>query len=157
MANLESQLTGNNINTWLAANSAAMTGSTGPQVALSLPKFTFKTSYDLSSTLSSMGMTLAFTPPGPTTVTGANFWNIDGTNNLYITEVVHQAYVDVDETGTTAAAATGVVLCPGCMAVMMPLPPIPFIVNRPFVFMIVDNTSNTVLFMGRVNDPLSTN
>jgi serpin B len=102
-------------------------------------------------------MTLAFTPPGPTTLTGANFWNIDGTNNLFISKVVHQAYVDVDETGTTAAAATGVVMvCPMCLAVSVPVI-IPFDVNRPFIFMIVDNTSNTVLFMGRVNDPLSPN
>lgn len=159
MTALENQMTGNNINTWLAANSSAMTATAAfNQAALSLPKFTFKTSYDLTNTLSSMGMPLAFTPPGPTTLTGADFWNIDGSNNLYITDVVHQAYVDVSETGTTAAAATGVGMgCKMCGAVMPTPQIIPFVVDHPFIFMIVDNTSNTVLFMGRVNDPLSTN
>ncbi len=157
MPALEGAMTGNNINSWLAANSALMTSATAvSRVDLALPKFTFKTSYDLSNTLSSMGMSLAFTPPGPTTMMGANFWNIDGTNNLYITDVVHQAYVDVSEKGTTAAAATGVVIgCNNCQAVFIPPPPIPFVADHPFIFMIVDNASNTVLFMGRVNDPLS--
>jgi serpin B len=155
MTALESQMTGNNINSWLAANAVNMTATNAyGQVALSLPKFTFKTSYDLTNTLTQMGMPLAFTIPGPTTLTGANFWNIDGTNNLYITDVVHQAYVDVSETGTTAAAATGVVIgCSNCEAVIMPPPVTPFIVDHPFIFMIVENTTNTVLFMGRVNDP----
>jgi len=157
MAALESQMTGNNINTWLAANASSLTTSVAfGRVALSLPKFTFSTSYDLTSTLSSMGMPLAFTRPGPTTLTGANFWNLDGTNNLYITDVVHKAYVDVDETGSTAAGATGVVIGITMTSVMPPPPPpVPFVVDHPFIFMIIENTTNTVLFMGRVNDPLS--
>ncbi len=157
MAALESQMTGANINTWLTANASTMNSTTAyGQVMLTLPRFSFKTNYDLTSALTA-DMPLAFTIPGPTTLIGADFWNIDGTNNLYITEVVHQAYVDVSETGTTAAAATGVALgCPNCMVVSMPIIN-SFTADHPFIFMIVDNASNTVLFMGRVNDPLSSN
>jgi serpin B len=146
MAALENDLTGADINAWMATNSAVMTGP-GGSLNLSLPKFTFSDSYDLTSILSQMGMSLAFTPPRPGP--GADFSGMDGTNNLYITDVVHQAYIDVSETGTTAAAATGVVMgCPYCMiATVTPS----FTVNSPFVFMIVDNATNTVLFLGRVN------
>ncbi len=147
MAALENDLTGTNINTWLAANSATMINGPGMSLNLTMPKFTFSTSYDLTATLSQMGMPLAFTPPLPGP--GADFSGMDGTNNLYITDVVHQAYVDVSETGTTAAAATGVVVgCQLCQATSITPS---FIVNSPFVFMIVDNATNTVLFMGRVN------
>ncbi len=146
MAALESAMTGANINAWLTANSAAMTAASYQQVNLSLPKFTFSTNYNMTSTLSSLGMPLAFTQGE------ADFSGIDGSNDLFISEVVHQAYVDVSETGTVAAAATGVGL--GVEIVMVPTY---FTVNQPFIFMIVDNTSNVVLFMGRVDDPLSTN
>ncbi len=151
MAALESVMTGDNLNSWLAANSAAMTGATGQQVDLSLPKFTFKTNYDLTAPMSQMGMPLAFTPPN--NGAGADFSGIDGYKDLYITDIVHQAYVNVDETGTVAAAATGVVIGVGIVSYQPP--PIPFTVDHPFIFMIVENTTNTILFMGRVNDPLS--
>jgi serpin B len=155
MATLESLLTGPNINSWLSANAASMSvsGSSAPSVALTLPKFTFSTSYDLTSTLSSMGMPLAFSHPGSN---GANFSGIDGNLDLTISKVVHQAYINVDEKGTTAAAATAVVIVYVNGFFNTP-PPVPFTVDHPFIFMIVDNATNTVLFMGRVNDPLSTN
>jgi len=157
MSNLESLMTASNLNTWLAANSAAMTstGAGTTPVALSLPRFTFSTSYDLSSTLATLGMPLAFEPPK--NGVGANFSGIDGNQDLYISKVIHQAYIDVNESGTTAAAATAVIIT---VTFSISLPPVvytPFTVNHPFIFMIVDNASNTVLFMGRVNDPLSTN
>jgi serpin B len=149
LAALESQMTGSNIQSWLAANAAATTGTLlNTQVALSLPKFTFSTSYDLTNTLAQMGMFLAFTAGQ------ANFSGIDGKTDLSISDVVHQAYVSVNETGTTAAAATGVVICTMC-GVVIGTPIIPFTVDHPFLFMIVDNTTNSVLFMGRVDDPLS--
>ncbi len=154
MAALESALSGNNINSWLASNSPNMVAPAFPyQVALSLPKFSFRTSYDLTNTLSQMGMPLAFTLPIPGP--GADFSGIDAKTDLYISDVVHKAYVDVNETGTTAAAATGVVItCQMCTAVSVQMIT-PFIVDHPFIFMLVENTTNTVLFMGRVNDPLS--
>ncbi len=155
MSTLEGLMTGSNINAFLTANATTLNATSGTQVALALPRFTFSTNYDLTSNLTAM-MPLAFTRPGPTTLIGANFWNMDGTNNLYITDVVHQAYVDVTETGTVAAAATGVVVGVTVMIVTYTPPPIPFVCDHPFIFMIVDNASNTVLFMGRMNDPLST-
>ncbi len=153
MAALEGAMSGDNLNAWLAANSAAMTGTSVRQVDLALPKFTFSTNYDLSQGLSIIGMPLAFTKPVPQAGTGADFSGIDGYKDLYITSVIHKAYVDVDETGTTAVAATGVVVGTTIQAVIMQPPHIPFVVDHPFIFMIVDNASNTVLFMGRVNDP----
>lgn len=146
MPALENALTGANINSWLAANSAAMTGTAGvTQVDLSLPKFTFKTNYDLTNTFIQLGMPLPFT------IGQADFSGIDGFTDLYISAVVHQAYVDVNESGTTAAASTAVVVSTSAY-----IPGTPFTVNSPFIFIIVDNATNTVLFMGRVNDPLST-
>ncbi len=154
MAALEGALSGDNLNSWLAANSAAMTGTTNQKVDLALPKFSFKTSYDLTATLSQLGMPLAFARPGGGA--GADFSGIDGNKDLYITDVVHKAYVDVDETGTIAVAATGVGIGVTSVVVYQP-PPIPFIVDHPFIFMLIENTTNTILFMGRVNDPLSAN
>jgi len=154
LANLESQLTGANVNSWLAANATTTSNSSAKiftSIALSLPKFTFSTQYDLTKTLSSLGMPLAFQLPGPNG-SGANFSGIDGNLDLYISKVVHQAYISVDEKGTTAAAATGVI---GGAEVTIASTVIPFVCDHPFVFMIVDNASNTVLFMGRVADPLS--
>lgn len=93
-----------------------------------------------------MGMPLAFT------AFQADFSGIDGSGDLYISAVIHQAYVDVNESGTTAAAATGVVV-PHAQASIPPPPD--FTVDHAFLFAIVDNTSNAALFMGRVDDPLS--
>ncbi len=151
MAALEGVMSGDNLNSWLASNAATMTSTSSwnPQVALALPKFTFSTSYNLSGTLSQMGMPLAFTPKA------ADFSGIDGMRDLFISFVIHKAYVDVDETGTVAVAATGVGISTTMIVAYQP-PPIPFIVDHPFIFMIIENATNTILFMGRVNDPLST-
>jgi serpin B len=77
---------------------------------------------------------------------------MDGTDNLFISEVVHKAYVDVDEQGTEAAAATGVVMVAGAIA--RPMAPIPvFRADHPFLFLIRDNQTGSVLFLGRIMDP----
>lgn len=175
MAGLEKALTGDNLNSFLgpqptAGKEKSSTGfdttSSGPpptggtglssqKVMLSLPKFTFSTQYDLTQTLNQMGMPLAFTQPVSGTGAGADFSGMDGKKDLYISGVVHQAYVAVDEMGTTAAAATAIEFG---MEGAMQEPPVPyFTVDHPFIFMIVENTTNTILFMGRVNDPLSKN
>ena len=86
----------------------------------------------------------------------ADFSGIDGNKNLFISQVIHQAYIDVTESGTTAAAATAVVIGINADFISYSPPPIPFTVDHPFIFMIVENATNTVLFMGRVDDPLST-
>ncbi|MGH7739487.1 MAG: serpin family protein [bacterium] len=146
MAALESQLSASNLNNWLMANAATMTGSADDYVALSLPRFTFSSSYELSSTLSQMGMPLAFDGKS------ADFSGIDGAQDLYISEVIHKAYIDVTESGTTAAAATAVVVTRDSIAPMEAQES--FAVDYPFIFLIVDNATNTVLFMGRIENPL---
>jgi serpin B len=88
-----------------------------------------------------MGMPDAFGPK-------ADFSGMTGGRDLYISDVVHQAVVDVNEEGTEAAAATGVTM--RAMAVMRPLV---FRVDHPFVFLIRENKTGSVLFLGRVLEP----
>jgi serpin B len=112
-----------------------------------LPKFKFDTSYDMNNTLSAMGMPTAFD------LANADFSGMDGTRNLYIGVVIHKAYVDVNEEGTEAAAATGVA---GSLSMATPMErPQPKIFNadHPFIFAIVHNATGSILFMGKVNDP----
>ena len=112
-----------------------------------LPKFKFDTSYNMNNTLSAMGMPTAFD------LANADFSGMDGTRNLYIGVVIHKAYVDVNEEGTEAAAATGVA---GSLSMATPMErPQPKIFNadHPFIFAIVHNATGSILFMGKVNDP----
>ena len=110
--------------------------------SISLPKFEFDTKYFMKDTLSALGMPMAFTWPG------ADFSGMDGSNNLYISEVIHQAYVKVDEKGTEAAAATAVI---GKFGTAMPRNV--FIADHPFIFIIQEKETGNILFMGRVTDP----
>ncbi|MEK6983516.1 MAG: serpin family protein [Nanoarchaeota archaeon] len=112
------------------------------RVDLFMPKFTFTTKYTLNNNLKEMGMPSAFS-------TAADFSGIDGTKNLFIQIVVHQAFVDVNEEGTEAAAATGV----GVGITSLP-PPVPiFRADHPFIFIIQEKKSGIILFFGRVIDP----
>ena len=79
----------------------------------------------------------------------ANFAGMDGTTLLYISAAIHQAVVEVNEEGTEAAAATGIVM--GFKAV--PEPPPTFRADHPFIFLIRDNMTGSILFIGRVVDP----
>jgi len=82
----------------------------------------------------------------------ADFSGMDGERDLYISAVVHKAFVDVNEEGTEAAAATGVVM--SHMSVMrMPRPTPIFRADHPFVFLIRENHSGSILFLGRMVDP----
>ena len=110
--------------------------------AVYLPKFEFDTKFFMKATLSALGMPMAFTWPG------ADFSGMDGSNNLYIGEVIHQAYVKVDEKGTEAAAATAVI---GKFGSAMPRNV--FRADHPFIFIIQERETGNILFMGRVNDP----
>jgi serpin B len=110
--------------------------------AVYLPKFEFDTKYFMKDTLSALGMPMAFTWPG------ADFSGMDGSNNLYISEVIHQAYVKVDEKGTEAAAATAVI---GKFGTAMPRNV--FRADHPFIFIIQEKETGNILFMGRVTDP----
>ncbi len=111
------------------------------------PKFTLDTKYSLPDTLMVMGMPTAFTG-------NADFSGMDGAKDLFIGDVIHQAFVDVNEEGTEAAAATGVVMilaaAPGTEK------PVPvFRADHPFIFFVQDDETGTILFMGRVVNPSS--
>jgi serpin B len=111
------------------------------EVRLSLPKFKIKGDYDLVPSFKSLGLTDAFEAD-------ANFSKISS-QGLLIDQIKHKAIVEVDETGTVAAAVTAV-----SMALQgMPEEPLSFKVDRPFLFFLVDNETGTILFMGRVSDP----
>ncbi len=110
-------------------------------VDLEMPKFRYESdAVSLKDTLSGMGMPAAFSDH-------ANFSGIDGSYNLSLLNVFHKAFISVDEAGTEAAAATGVVSGPTSV------PPLAEIkINRPFIYFIRDNTG-TILFMGRMINP----
>ena len=89
-----------------------------------------------------MGMTDAFIPGV------ADFSGMDGTYDLYINEVLHKAFIEVNEEGTEAAAATTVII--GVTAI---LEPTTFIADHPFIFLIQQKETGAVLFMGNVMNP----
>ena len=109
-------------------------------IDLSMPKFKYDASLTLAETLAKMGMPDAFNPGA------ADFSGMDGTRSLNISDVVHKAFVAVDEIGTEAAAATAVVVGATSM-------PRVVTINRPFIFFIRDAETGTILFVGRVLDP----
>jgi serpin B len=112
-------------------------------VSLWLPKFSVESRFDLASVLSSMGMTDLFTP-GVADLTGINT-----TEQLFIQSVIHQANMDVDEQGVTAAAVT---VALGLGGAAEPPPHVDLHVDHPFLYFIRDRESGAILFMGRVND-----
>jgi len=110
------------------------------EVQVFLPRFKLTGEFDLSKTLIAMGMIDAFGP--------ADFSGMTGQRDLFISAVVHKAFVDVNEEGTEAAAATAVV-----MGRSAPMPPPLFRADHPFFFLIRENSTGSVLFLGRVVDP----
>jgi len=122
--------------------------ATSPQrVNLYIPKFRLETEYSLNGVLAGMGMPTAFSG-------AADFSEMDGSPYLYISDVVHKAYIDVNEEGTEAAAATAVVLWGKGVVAEKPVPV--FRADHPFLFFIEDKDTGTILFMGRVADPSGT-
>lgn len=111
------------------------------QVALTMPKFTYESEFSLARALAEMGMPSAFGP--------ADFSGMDGTRNFFISDVFHKAFVAVDEAGTEAAAATAAVM----EASALPRVDIELTIDRPFIFIIRDVRTGTVVFVGRVLDP----
>lgn len=111
-----------------------------------LPRFKFAFEQKLKPVLSRMGMGLAFTPYQ------ADFSGINPDAELFINEVFHKAFVDVNEKGTEAAAVTAVEV--GVTSIGGPTSPIPFHVNRPFLFLIKEKYTNAVIFAGRVMVPV---
>ncbi len=140
LADLEATLTHEDLQTWI--------GSLSEQsVQVQLPSFELETSLPLSEMLVELGMVDAFDD------SLADFTGIvareDMEANYYVQSTRHKAYCLVDERGTTAAAATGVSI--GTRSVDSG--PIPFVVDHPFLFLIRDMLTDTILFMGRIEDP----
>jgi len=121
----------------------ALTEDLSPeQVRLFVPKFSFESEFNLSETLIQMGMPAAFSD-------SADFSGMTGNRDLFISKVLHKAFVAVDEEGTEAAAATAVIM----ELAAAPEQPILMKLDRPFLFLIRDNDTNTILFVGRVLNP----
>jgi serine protease inhibitor len=138
LAHLEEAYAKGALAKWIAALSSA-------RVELMLPRFRTSSSFELAEKLSAHGMPKAFVYPG------ADFSGIDGTHDLFIGSVVHQAFVDVDEKGTEAAAATAVMMRAG--SAMPTEKPVVFRADHPFLFFIRDTASGAILFAGRLVDP----
>ncbi len=110
------------------------------EVEVYLPRFKVTGAFELGKALKSLGMVDAFGP--------ADFSGMDGTLSLFISAVVHQAFVEVNEEGAEAAAATAVIMGRG-----MPMPRPVFRADHPFLFLLRDRRTGGILFMGRVADP----
>ncbi len=115
------------------------------KVQVFLPRFKLTSEFSLSTTLAAMGMPLAFDH------NRADFTGISSEEKLSISAVLHKAFVDVNEEGTEAAAATGVMIA--ARAVMIPREPLLFRADHPFLFLIVDHRTKSILFLGRVLNP----
>jgi serpin B len=107
-----------------------------------MPKFEYESSFGLKQALSTLGMGVAFTPD-------ADFSGMDGDHDLLIQDVLHKAFVSVDEAGTEAAAASAVIV--GITAI--PAQPTQVTINWPFLFFIRDIPTGSIIFVGRVLNP----
>ena len=137
---LENSLTASNATQWLGQLSPVT------KVIVTLPKFKTTQEFQLGGTLAAMGMPQAFTG-------AADFSGMTGKKDFAISAVIHKAYSDVNEEGTEAAAATAVTMRAMAIRAPNPAPPPVFRADHPFVFLIRDNRSNSILFMGRTADP----
>jgi serine protease inhibitor len=141
LAALEQSLTPEHTQQWMSQLAPA------PKVIVSLPRYKMTQEFELAKTLGAMGMPQAF-------ASDADFSGMTGQHDFAISNVIHKAFVDVNETGTEAAAATAVTM--RSLAVFRPVQPPPvFRADHPFLFLIRDNHSNSILFLGRVADPRS--
>jgi serpin B len=124
---------------------AIINGLQNTQVTLTMPRFEFDSEFSLKDTLARMDMRDAFSPDE------ADFSGMTGNRELFISDVVHKAFVAVDEAGTEAAAATAVIVgttsAPG-------EPPVEVTLDRPFIFLIRDIETGAILFVGRVLNPM---
>jgi serpin B len=135
LPDLEQKLTADNLRAWLVKLDHASPHET----SVRLPRFTTMQSFDLAKELKSLGMPSTFND-------SADFSGMDGTTNLFISDVLHKAFVEVNEAGTEAAAATLALAKTKSMSDR-------FIVDHPFIFLIRENGSGSILFLGRIVDP----
>jgi serpin B len=117
------------------------------RVSLTMPKFEFESEFRLKETLAAMGMPDAFVWPI------ADFSGMTGNRDLFIGDVIHKAFVSVDESGTEAAAATAVVMLPTAGPPEEPEEAVEVTVDRPFIFLIRDIETGAIVFVGRVVNP----
>lgn len=118
-------------------------------VNLELPRFRIESKFRLATVLRELGMKLPFQE-------AADFSGFTSEPlGLTIDEVIHQTYISVDENGTEAAAATAVLMQDGCMMDEEEPVPIPFVADRPFLFLIRDDVTGCILFLGALCDPRS--
>ena len=117
--------------------------SNDAEVDLTMPKFKFRTQAGLADALKALGMEKAFDPEA------ADFSGMTKQEALYVSDVIHEAYIAVDEEGTEAAAATAVIM----RATAAPLTMVQMKVDRPFLFALRDRDTGAILFLGRVTDP----
>ncbi|MDD5382816.1 MAG: serpin family protein [Candidatus Margulisbacteria bacterium] len=138
LASLEQNLKSEELNRWLKELERK-------EVIISLPRFKTTSTFSLQDILPVMGMKDAFS------VDNADFSGMTGKRDIFISDVIHKAYVDVNEDGTEAAAATAVLMAES----MAPRPEEPkvFKADHPFIFLIRDNNSGTILFFGRIVNP----
>ena len=133
LADLEKSLSVETLNTWTS-------GLREQTVEVLLPKFKMTSGFRLEKVLGAMGMPLAFSDK-------ADFSGMTGQRGLFISAVIHKAFIDVNEEGTEAAAATAVVM-------RAPAPPNPiFRADHAFLFLIRDNRTGSILFLGRMMNP----
>ena len=117
-------------------------GFSHTSLSLTMPKFEYESEFGLSKALKEMGMPTAFGAE-------ADFSGMDGTRNLYISDVIHKAFVAIDEEGTEAAAATAVVIA----EMSIQVPEVEMKIDSPFIYAIRDVETGSILFLGRVMDP----
>jgi serpin B len=136
---LEASMTASNMQQWLSRVAPVS------KVIVTIPRFKSTQEFELSNALRALGMPQAFGG-------GADFSGMTGKRDFAISAVIHKAFVDVNEEGTEAAAATAVTM--RALAMRAPGPPSPvFRADHPFVFLIRDNGSRSILFMGRMTVP----
>jgi serpin B len=142
---LEQSLTASNTQLWLRELAPI------PKVILSMPKFKMTQQFGLNGALSAMGMPQVFEKDS------ANFSGMDGKRDFVMSAVIHKAYIDVSEEGTEAAAATAAVISRAMAVRPMRLQPPVFRADHLFLFLIRDNRSGCILFIGRVTNPTNEN
>jgi serpin B len=141
LSSFEQSLTASSIRQWLSQLQPV------PRVIVTFPKYKVTEQLELGSTLGAMGMPSAFAR------TAADFSGMTGNRELFLSAVIHKAFIDVNEVGTEAAAATAAVMVGMAMRAPDPTPPPEFRADHPFLFLIRDNRSGGILFMGRLTDP----
>ena len=135
VSSVEQILSNENLSTW-------MDSMYPTDVDIYLPKFTFETEYNLKEMLIAMGMDIAFS-------FNADFSGMNGHGGLFIEKVLHKAFIEVNEEGTEAAAATTVHMLESAI----PDSPEVFDADHPFLYLIQHKETGTILFMGKVVNP----